>query len=162
MQVCRLFRNIDDVSLQYKNELEIAGMLDGPTSELETIDRLKILREHQSAWESLSWTAEETIRQMGGVWELNGGVLGQALSHSSLMFWQLPSRIRGVQSRNWIIQVPDTNIRDFTMDPSYDLLIAVQLAEYVLVPNSLVWVHNCYLGHAKSTFSLWRRGTHTH
>lgn len=63
----------------------------------------------------------------GGVWELYGGVLAQAFSgHRKLGFTQLPSVIRGIEEKQWVIEDVGVKIRDFGMDPAQDLLIVLE------------------------------------
>ena len=62
----------------------------------------------------------------GGVWELYGGVLAQAIDDSTLSFTQLPSEIRGIPSKSWVVKSLPGPIRDFVMDPSQDLLVIAE------------------------------------
>jgi hypothetical protein len=101
-------------------------MEDGPQSTLTWADRRDRLRAHQAAWRDLNWTAEKEIPMMqGGVWELYGGVLAQARSRETLCFTQLPSRIRGIEEKEWELKLPIT-VRDFAMEPSLDLLVVIE------------------------------------
>lgn len=104
-------------------------MEDAPPNHLTTLERLEMLREHQKAWKTGSWTALSTINSRGHVWELNGGVVGLAAGASSLVFNQLPSKLRGIEAKKWTIDTPDIIIRDFVMDPGLDVLVAVELGE---------------------------------
>src|ERR1700690_4567233 len=97
VQVCRHFKNVDDSSLQYKIELVLAGMQDGPPSNLTSNERLRMLRSHQEAWCTLSWAEKETIPMLSGdTWELFGGVLALSDGPKTLVLRQLPSRLRGL------------------------------------------------------------------
>ena len=58
-------------------------------------------------------------------WDLYGGVLGTKTSARSLCFRQLPSRLRGIEFREWGVGFEYT-IADFFMDPSQDLLVLIQ------------------------------------
>ncbi|KAI0752690.1 hypothetical protein C8Q80DRAFT_1217173 [Daedaleopsis nitida] len=129
-QVCMFFKDyVDhDVTAQYKIELAVAGMEDGPPSILTPSDRLSILRERQKAWRSLKWKSRQEYPMLGGnVWELYGGMLAQADREGLLTVTQLPSK-------QW--KIPDMGIavRDFSMDPAQDLLIIVEnvRADHVL------------------------------
>lgn len=117
--------------MQYKTELILAGMENGPPSNLLVADRLKILRTHQAAWRDLNWTSEKTISMMpmtqGSLWELYGGVLAQSRSRDVLCFTRLPSQIKGIEEEQWEVQLP-VQMRDFAMDPSQNLLIAIETA----------------------------------
>ena len=128
-QVCTLFKNIveGDVRAQYKIELAVAGMEDGPPSALTPSDRLAILRERQEAWRTLQWRSKHEYPMLGGgMWELYGGVLAQASGNRTLVFNQLPSVIRGIEEKEWRIEDVGMTIRDFGMDPTQDLLIIME------------------------------------
>lgn len=82
-----------------------------------------MLRAHQAAWKSLSWTEEETIPIVQGYsWELFGGVLAQAEDPTSISFVRLPSKLRGLKKEEWSLQDLD-EFQDFAMDPAHDLLV---------------------------------------
>lgn len=85
----------------------------------------------------------------GGVWELYGGVLAQARSRDTLVFRQIPSKIKGLQEREWEC-VYDFAVRDFGMDPAQDLLASIEL------PNE-EWVSTrcTSSGLQLTTFTLW-------
>ena len=128
-QVCTLFKRLidGDIHAQYKIELALAGMEDGPPSALTPSDRLAILRERQNAWKTLTWKARtEYDMRRGGVWELYGGVLAQADGESKLVCAQLPSVIRRIEEKEWTIEDVGVKIRDFGMDPAQDLLIIIE------------------------------------
>ena len=128
-QVCKTFRELvdHDVRFQYKIELAAAGMEDGPPSALAPADRLAALRTRQAAWDTLSWSElSEHPMGIGSVWELYGGVLAQSESRRTLTFRQLPSKIRGIEQREWTIRDVGFDVRDFGMDPAQDLLIAIE------------------------------------
>lgn len=129
VQVCRLFGSIiqDNAVLQYKIELVVAGMDDGPPSTLGPAERLQMLKRHQEAWRTLGFSDETTIPMLRGeVWELYGGVLAQARGPQALSFRQLPSVLRGVQEKEWSLEDLGFEIRDFGMDPSQELLVVIQ------------------------------------
>ncbi|KAF7985318.1 hypothetical protein HWV62_6503 [Athelia sp. TMB] len=119
----------DSSALRYTIELGVSGTEDGPSGGLKPGDRLQRLLDYQKAWSDLKWTGDKTI-PMGpgaGVWELAGGVLGQAIGRrSSLRFTQLPSNYRGIQEKCWVVDTKSFDLRDFTMDPSQDLLVLVE------------------------------------
>ncbi|KAI0631501.1 hypothetical protein C8Q77DRAFT_140759 [Trametes polyzona] len=128
-QVCTEFKQIidQDVRFQYRIELAVAGMEDGPSSGMTASERLRKLRARQEAWNKLQWTAREEVNMLqGGVWELYGGVLAQGEGLRTLVFKQLPSNIRGIEGREWRIEDVGVNIRDFGMDPAQDLLIIIE------------------------------------
>ncbi|KAH7913000.1 hypothetical protein BJ138DRAFT_1178386 [Hygrophoropsis aurantiaca] len=128
-QICRLFHTVieGDASLQYTIELSVAGLDDGPNSPQGPADRLDLLRKQQSGWNNLDWTDFKIVpRPGGGLWELCGGVLAQSTNSGTLVFRQLPSHYRGITERQWEVDISDIPVRDFTMDPSQDLLVLVE------------------------------------
>ncbi|OBZ79706.1 hypothetical protein A0H81_00991 [Grifola frondosa] len=128
-QVCRFFQTIidEDAALQYKIELAVAGMEDGPPSARSPAERLAKLKARQAAWNSLQPSSQKTIPMLRGeVWELYGGVLAQARGPQSLAFRQLPSDIRGIEEKEWMIEDVGIAIRDFGMDPAQDLLVVIE------------------------------------
>lgn len=136
-QVCRLFNSIinDAATLQYKMELALCGMEDGPPGSMVPAERLECLREHQDAWGHLRFTQTSNIdMQSGNVWELYGNVLSQGKNRRSLAFHQLASVIRGIEDRSWSLDDLDVEIRDFGMDPAQNLLVLIES----LVPNKYV------------------------
>lgn len=124
-QVCRLFRAIisEAVIFQYKIELGANGMEDGPSSALSAAHRLEKLKKHQAAWDELKWTEDKTVdMSIGHVWELYGGVLAQSNLNRAIFCRQLPSHLRGIEEKTWTVDISSFDLRDFTMDPSQDLL----------------------------------------
>ena len=103
-------------------------MEDGLSSTMLLADRLQRLREHQTAWRSLKWRIDKTVDMLqGGEWELYGGVLAQARGRDTLVFEQLPSEIRGIPEDRWELVPKDIKaIRDFAMEPAFDLLVLIE------------------------------------
>jgi hypothetical protein len=129
VQVCRFFRDIITQSavFQYKIELGANGMEDGPPFGLSVAARLDKLQRHQAAWEDLNWSEHKTVDMLTGrIWELFGGVLAQATGKDSLTFRQLPSHHRGIEEKIWTVDISKFNVRDFTFDPSQDLLVVAE------------------------------------
>jgi len=56
-QVCRLFHQIINSStrLEYRIELEKAGMIDNPQCKLTTFTRLEMLRQREASWGGFNW-----------------------------------------------------------------------------------------------------------
>ena len=101
-------------------------MEDGPPSGMVPHERFQCLQEHQTAWSKLQFSLSTTVKmEKGSVWELYGNVLAQGKGKRSLVFYQIPSPIRGIESKTWTVQV-DEAIRDFAMDPTEELLIIVE------------------------------------
>ncbi|KAI1790837.1 hypothetical protein LXA43DRAFT_1095058 [Ganoderma leucocontextum] len=128
-EVCTRFKNAidEDLRVQYKLELAIAGMKDGPPSALTTAERLSILRTHQDAWNKFAWTAKEDVRMhKGDVWELHGNVLAQSEGNRTLHFKQIPSAIRRIEGTEWVIPDVGCDFTEIGMDPAQDLLIVIE------------------------------------
>lgn len=116
----------NDTALQYKIELAVNGMEDGPPNALSPADRLQMLRKHSAAWNRMSYTSVQNIHMASaGVWELYGGILAHGISARGLTFTQLPSELRGIKQRSWTLPDLGVKIRDFGMDPTQDLLVLV-------------------------------------
>ncbi|TFK45325.1 hypothetical protein OE88DRAFT_1740424 [Heliocybe sulcata] len=130
-RVCTdLKRIIDDsVALQYKIELAVAGMEDGPPSSIDLAERLRRLQNYTKAWRDMAFSPSENIRFDGHYWELYGGVLATSAGDSTLIFNKLPGHARGIKSRQWRIEEVGFPIRDFKMDPSQDLLVMLDFPE---------------------------------
>jgi hypothetical protein len=127
------------VELKYKIELFMANMDDGPPSSISKADRLKLLRAHQTAWKNLTWTKKSVVSDNPNAtdheddevpWKCLGGVLGQASSRS-LHFIRVPSVFRGIEEKEWTVEDIGFRVGDFTMDPSQDLLVALEVETYV-------------------------------
>lgn len=102
-------------------------MEDGGHCTLSPTERLEILNRQEQAWDNARWSSEfELHMEDGGVWEIYGGVLAQGTSPHSLTFTQLPSEIRNIPKKTWTVEKLPFNMRDFTMDPSQDLLVIVE------------------------------------
>lgn len=96
LQVCQFFSKTSrDTRLQYKIELFLAGMQDGPSSDLSSSERLRMLNAHQKAWRGLEWTEKDHLDLRGDTWEFYGGVLGVS-EGCSFSFKQMSSKLRGI------------------------------------------------------------------
>lgn len=107
-------------------------MIDGPASDVVNLTRLRMLAAHQQAWRSVEWsqTTEITLTaaevSLESAWEFLGGVLGLAAG-CRLRFIQVPSALRGIKEKQWVIEDIGFTIKDFGMDPSQDLLIILEV-----------------------------------
>ena len=108
----------------------MACMEDNPLSTLTRAEKLPLLRQYEKAWDNFTMEGGPYTRQMtpildGPAWELAGGVIAQSAGPTSVEFTQLPSTVRGITEKVWKIDL-DFDLRDFTIDPGQDLLVAVQ------------------------------------
>jgi hypothetical protein len=112
--------------LQYQTELFAAGLTDHPRrSSSNMAARLKKLRAHQDAWNSLRWSQESVIVLPDyTVFENFGGVFAVGIGENTdgIRFIQLPSVLRGIEMRDWSIQNLRCRISDFCMDPAADIV----------------------------------------
>jgi hypothetical protein len=101
-------------------------MEDGPLGDVTTSERLELLRRYEASWKNIEWNEHTTIPSgRGGVWELYGNVWAHSKERDVIEFVQLPSRIRGVPKRQWTLKFGFA-VRDFSMDPSQDLLVTTE------------------------------------
>jgi hypothetical protein len=115
----------DTVALQYRIALYASGMVDGPPGRLTTLERLSLLRSYETSWKNLDWNAQTSLPiPDGNLWELYGNVWAHSIGADSIDFVQIPSRLRGIPLRQWTLKL-DSPMRDFTMDPSQDLLVTI-------------------------------------
>lgn len=116
--------------LQYTIDLAIAGLEDNPDHPLRRPAKRPLLRTYRDAWNNLSHLTarhSNTVRiplEGGFSWELAGGVLGQSVEPNQLRFDRLGSKLRGIEPQTWTFDV-SLDLRDFTMDPGQDLLVAL-------------------------------------
>jgi hypothetical protein len=118
------------VAIQYKIELAVAGMEDGPPSNVGPVDRLKILKDHQSSWHNLTWKISYAVPMFRHKMACRGGVLAYVLddSYRSFVMRQLPSVIRGVKGAEWRVDMI-FRVHDFNFDPSQDLLAVIEIVD---------------------------------
>lgn len=142
-QVCQLFRSVitTNAHLLYKAELFFGRFENGRNCNLDTAGRLRACRQYQQAWNNLSFPDSQFIdMQDGHAWELSGGVLCQAMqSQSGLTCVQLPCKIKDIPERKWTIDDFGFRIRDFTIDTSQDLIVALEIVGPI--PNRTCNVH---------------------
>ena len=101
---------------------------------MDISQRLELLREHQKAWENLDFTSDfRTYLEwfIPFTWELQGGVLSQQTANHSMMFIRIPSKIRGIPRKEWTIENLGFQFRNYTFDPSQNLLVALEHVSYV-------------------------------
>lgn len=142
-QVCQLFLSVitTNAQLLYKAELFFGRFENGRHCNLDTAGRLRACRQYQQAWNHLSFPDSKFIDMHGGhAWELSGGVLCQTMqSRSGLACVQLPCKIKDIPEREWTINDFGFEIRDFTVDTSQDLIVALEVVGSI--PNRTCNVH---------------------
>ncbi|KZV71362.1 hypothetical protein PENSPDRAFT_734124 [Peniophora sp. CONT] len=94
-------------TLQYPIELVAYGMCDNPRSTTALTERLDRLRQHDQAWQTLSWAnyVGLTVPLMGGVRSRQGLMLvaKDRYPESGVDVHQLPARTRNIPHRVWKI-----------------------------------------------------------
>ena len=127
-QVCSDFRDLVDSTptLQYTIELALAGQEDGGRCQLSA--RREMLKLHQKGWTELAWTAELSVPMLDGdIWELCGSVLAESNDDPLIIrFYQLPSKSRGIEQKEWSIPATEFQPDDIGMDPDQDLLVIIE------------------------------------
>lgn len=136
-ETCRLLHNIvkTSTSIQYQIERKVANVVHGE-SQLSIADCLTLLKKTEHKWATLQFSrVEEASSRPGNLWELFGGVLAFSMRSSSnhihtyegLSFIELPSALRGAESKTRSLTNLGYKIRDFGMDPAQDLLVVIEV-----------------------------------
>jgi len=157
-QTCKLLNQIINESalLQYKIELIINGMIDGPPdiAGMQTAtSRLEALRAYCRAWDTLQPRKKTTIPgrvRDTNLYELWGGVWARArkaVGHP-LTAIQLPSIVRGVETKTWNVPLMESGrLADFGMDPHQDLLVLIVASQDSSSPSYYVNLKSLKGGH---------------
>lgn len=137
--MCKLFYNLirETAALQYTIEIIASAQSDGPNNLISPATRLQMLRNHQSAWHDVRWGQDKRIGMLrGGLWELYGGVLAQSNRQGDLVFDQLPSTLRCIEEKHWVINTDNLGfrVRDFGMDTSQGLLVLIENPRWYDMP----------------------------
>jgi hypothetical protein len=129
----------ETTTFQYRIALFASGMEDGPPGDLTTFERLDLLRNYEASWNNIEWNEHNSIpSSRGGVWELYGNIWAHSIERDVIEFVQLSSRIRGIPMRQWTVRF-NFAVRDFSMDPSQDLLVTIEsFRKYVWQSSSSV------------------------
>ena len=105
-------------------------MADGPPGRLSPSERLSLLRSYETSWKNMDWNEHNSFpvpASDGSLWELYGNVWAHSRGDDIIDFVQIPSRLRGIPLRQWTLRL-DFPLRDFSMDPSQDLLVTIERA----------------------------------
>ncbi|KAF8333538.1 uncharacterized protein EI90DRAFT_3052317 [Cantharellus anzutake] len=127
-RVCNQWKQVIDSSLllQYLTELGCHGKVEGCSANLTTAEKLQELLLHEHRWGNLEpHSVCEIEPPTNHIYEFACSVIGTGPRRSpmSLFFAELPSAVHGTPVRTWTHQDPSLLLRDFTMDPSQDLLV---------------------------------------
>ncbi|KAJ6599108.1 hypothetical protein DFH09DRAFT_1130142 [Mycena vulgaris] len=133
-QVCRLFHRILEQSsaLQYKIQLELAGLRDGPLVNAVhgSAARLDMLKVYQAAWANFHWkhSNRTTLDMEGNLWELVGNVLATYHPQKGFSFTRIPSATRHITPAQWSVADVPVTVKDFSMDLSQNMLLVVEFS----------------------------------
>ncbi|KAI0319860.1 hypothetical protein OF83DRAFT_1108184 [Amylostereum chailletii] len=147
-QVCRTLQIIVDESavLQYIITLANTGSCDNSSQLSSTSEKLSSLCRYKDAWRTLTYTSHTVIPMpIGNLWELYGGVWAHSVNTNRIHFIQLPSQLRDIEQRDWTLSF-DFTMRDFTFDPSQDLLVIVKGSGLVEVGENRVLLRSLSAG----------------
>lgn len=133
-QTCRrMYDTISgSISIRYLLELAANGMRDDHRSSLGKIQRLNLLAEHETAWRTLSWSDNTSIDMLDGWGEpvsVSGNIIAfrnaypkPDASSEELLLLRAPSKLRNVQMKRWVVQLPH-DIQDVCISAAQDLLV---------------------------------------
>ena len=117
------------ISLHYLLELAATGLRDDHRSSLGKIQRLNMVAEHESAWRTLSWSGNTSIDMLHGWGEpvsVSGNLIAfrnaYAESSEELLLLRAPSKLRNVQMKSWILQLP-SDTQDICISSAQNLLV---------------------------------------
>ncbi|KAG1775705.1 hypothetical protein EV702DRAFT_1234788 [Suillus placidus] len=100
--------------------------------DLPTNSTLPVNIYHSSVRDYVSHHSNCCLPQDGHAWELSGGVLCQAMqSQSGLTCIQFPCKIKDIPKWKWTIDDFGFRIRDFTIDTSQDLIVALEIVGHI-------------------------------
>ncbi|KAI0346087.1 hypothetical protein BDW22DRAFT_717726 [Trametopsis cervina] len=135
-QLCRKLKQIIDTTagLQYTIQLYLSGMADNPAHSLSTADKLALLKRYHDQWYSLPAHLERVVlfeRIRNGYHtqtrDIQGTVGIGPTPEGHFYFAQLPSRIREIPLKSWVLQLSE-HTGFFTFDPQQDLLVILKRA----------------------------------
>ena len=94
--------------------------------------RLEAIRRYTDAWNNLHFPTRGQIPWEGGqAWDLVSGILTQSGPDGGISCVQMPCSVKRILERRWVAPT-DFRIRDFTIDISQDLLVAIELGNFDL------------------------------
>ncbi|KAG9103302.1 hypothetical protein FRC06_011438 [Ceratobasidium sp. 370] len=152
-QVCRFLWILIDSSteLQYLIELHTLGYVPParPHPNQTHAKALELLRAHKSRLSSISklkpkrYPLQFTTSGYISVYDFYGGVYARGSTPNSLSnatrrleLCQLPSVNKGTEFKQWTHHDVGVDTRDFAMEPDFDLLVLLELAEQTVIPGA--------------------------
>ena len=117
------------INLRYLLELAANGMRDGRRASLGKMERLNLLVKHEIAWRALSWSDNTSIHMLSGWGEpvsVSGNIIAfrnaPNAASEELLVLRAPSKLRNVQMKHWVIQLPH-DTQDVCISSAQDLLV---------------------------------------
>ncbi|KAG9127747.1 hypothetical protein FRC07_010035 [Ceratobasidium sp. 392] len=152
-QVCSLLRKLVDSSaeLQYLIELHSLGYVPPthPRSNLTYPEAIELLHTHKSRWNSIHtiksrrYLLQSVDSGYTSTYDFYGGVYARGSTPNSLSnatrrleLYQLPSVNRGTEFKQWTHHDVGVDTRDFAMEPDYDLLVLLELADQTSIRDA--------------------------
>lgn len=147
-QVCKLLHDVVEGTprIQYKMELEIAGLTDRPTVGMAVTERISALASHQRFFKSLTkeipvWRTQfdEALRYQGdlAVLCLPPRQDGKAYEYFQLKLCRVPPTYSDAgASRHWWDVKPERSFTGVWMDPSQDLMVLTHIKRVVNMDES--------------------------
>jgi len=132
-QVSQRFSDLisDSISLQYKIELALNGMVDGPSGGMNVSERLQALRTRKTAWASQQFAGTRTFTVSQYEWAFTGTHFAHLKLQTSLELEiiQIPCNISGITESSWTLPIAVSSeqiVQGFTIDGSQDLLVLIK------------------------------------
>jgi hypothetical protein len=132
-QACKVLRDVvaNDIGLQYALALAARGLCDGPPSAVTVTSRFQLLKAHEEAWRTFSWSKHLALDLPYSPIApcVSGGTLVLPVYHGrtgvrSFVVQSIPSPLRGVPDRHWQMEL-DFFVGPFIVDAAQDLLAVV-------------------------------------
>ncbi|KAH9924360.1 hypothetical protein B0H21DRAFT_764793 [Amylocystis lapponica] len=134
-RVCRVLARIiaGSVYLKYNVELAVAGMVDCPSCEMFTADKLARLKRYRNSWDSLEFRDSVDLSTQAPAQHItsDGHTLVRILANDDVQAYQFSSDARGIQKYAWTVgfEVPTIKKMKCAVDTAQNLLIFVEKKE---------------------------------
>ncbi|KAI0690124.1 hypothetical protein BC835DRAFT_203332 [Cytidiella melzeri] len=145
----------ESIQLQVQSECELANVELNPFRRTAPLaDVIKSLQERDEAWKTLRWTSSISVPvlQRGGESGLDAnvqgrdcGILGQVTADNRLVFTQIPSKVRNIQERTWIVDGLPFAVTQFALDERQGLLAIAEAVFGKAVGLTEVKLHSLLL-----------------
>lgn len=128
-QVNRHLRDVitRSISLRYKVELGVHGMVDGTPgmrARTSTIYRMRQLEASQESWDRFQWTSQRTLTFPSWPISLLDGDLLAMLEGEDLRLLRMPSEFRALEAEEKVLH--EMALEDLYIDKALNLLVAIR------------------------------------